>query len=601
MTTLFEADPLASEGDSSLFQAPSSEGPGLGISPEQGYAPPGIGIAPEQPAAPVMDMAAKPVHSRANDIRAMTANMSGPEKFFAALGEFGAGVQGKPSPLALKAKEQREDKLLQIAEQKSILTTLTDFTKVSRSLSGDAKASFIKDGVAQLNELRPGYGDMFAHIAQDPGLLDNASKYIKYLPPMAQEMFKRDPDKFMEHFSTADGVKVLKTAEEQYHLSRTEPKLRTLLMSLDHPDELLAAGVPADLIEAAKKNPTHSALSKIDAVLPAGNILKLSDEQKSALGNHADLMAGNLGYLGPKKEQEVIAAADKGGAPKTRTVIQGETEKQQEWDPKAGKWVDIEGASGPRFAKQVPAVVVGGADAGGLSPEAIDYFAKEAAKDKGVLANVGRGVQGAKDLRAILNKMAENEKGSPGAGVASTRAEFAGDAASLKKMIGNYDAITAFEENAMQQGKILKTIASKVDTTGVPVVERWIRAGRKNVDGDPEVSAFNAQMGLYRPEVAKILTNPNLTGVLTDKSQQEVKDFLGNEASAKQVVRVVDLLENDFGIRKKSIEGQMDTIKKRMAGQQPDRRASDKYVETRKTPDGRTLGKKADGTIEEIK
>lgn len=211
---------------------------------------------------------------------------------------------------------------------------------------------------------------------------------------------------------------------------------------------------------------------------------------------------------------------------------------------------------------------------GGLRPEAVDMLAREAIKDKGVLANLGRGVQGARDLQAITNRMAEIMAAEGGPGLVQRRAEVRADSNSLNKMTTSYDAIVAFEQTAVRNGRMLVDLANKVDQTGVPVIERWTRAGRAAVAGDPEVSQFNAQMQVYRTEAARILTNPNLTGQLTDSARHEVEHFLSGSDSAQQISAVVTLLERDFDNRKHTLEKQMDAARDRMmrgygAGAQP--------------------------------
>jgi len=202
----------------------------------------------------------------------------------------------------------------------------------------------------------------------------------------------------------------------------------------------------------------------------------------------------------------------------------------------------------------------GGVD---MSPAAIDQTAAAALKDRTALVGIGRDPN---KVTAVLNRMAEL---SPGGDIAGNRALFGADKKSLDKMIPQYDAVVAFENNTLAQGKVLVDLAKKVDTTGVPVIERWIRAGRQAIAGDPDVTTLNAQLQLFGNEAAKILTNPNLTGVLSDSARHEVSDFLPKSATAPQIERVVSLLENDFEIRRKSIERQTDTITKRMAARQP--------------------------------
>lgn len=147
--------------------------------------------------------------------------------------------------------------------------------------------------------------------------------------------------------------------------------------------------------------------------------------------------------------------------------------------------------------------------------------------------------------------------------VVSGRAGFKADTVSLNKITPQYDAITAFENTAIRNGKILTQLVDTVDSTGVPFVEKWIRAGRQ-ATGDPEVAKFNAQINLYRAEVARILTQPNLSGVLTDSARKEAEEFLKGSASAKQIKDVVSLLERDFDNRKHTLEDQIGSIRSRM-------------------------------------
>ncbi|HEV8493628.1 MAG TPA: hypothetical protein VGR76_15235 [Candidatus Angelobacter sp.] len=156
--------------------------------------------------------------------------------------------------------------------------------------------------------------------------------------------------------------------------------------------------------------------------------------------------------------------------------------------------------------------------------------------------------------------------GEVAGGRARGGAEPQADAGSLKRMVAQADAIDAFSSTANRVGKVLSTLADKVDTTGSPVIERWIRAGRKNVAGDVDVAKFNAQMQLYRAEVAKILTNPNLTGVLTNYAQREVEQFLSGSSSAKQIKGLIELLENDFSLRKQETDKKVKEIKGRLKG-----------------------------------
>lgn len=199
------------------------------------------------------------------------------------------------------------------------------------------------------------------------------------------------------------------------------------------------------------------------------------------------------------------------------------------------------------------------------TPEAVDMLARAAIKDKNSLANIGRGTQGARDLAAINNRMAEILSKESGPDIAAQRAEYRANSNSLNKMVMQYDAITSFEKNALANGKVLVDLAEKVDATGMPVLERWIRAGKRSIQGDPEVSEFHTQMTLFRAEAARILTNPNLTGTLTVHAQQEAETFINGNDSAEQISRVVGLLERDFKRREVTLVDQMNAARDRMS------------------------------------
>jgi hypothetical protein len=194
-----------------------------------------------------------------------------------------------------------------------------------------------------------------------------------------------------------------------------------------------------------------------------------------------------------------------------------------------------------------------------MTDEAVTDTARAALKDKKALVGLGRDKT---TMKRVLNRMAEI---AHGVDRATVQADFSADVKSLEKLIPQYDAITAFKENAVQQGRVLKDLAGKVDTTGMPVFERWIRAGKQAVAGDEDVTEFNAQMFLYRAEAARILTQPSLTGVLSDNARHEVQEFLDKPMSAAQVKRVVDRLETDFGLRDKTLLAQIDAIRTRLA------------------------------------
>ena len=320
-----------------------------------------------------------------------------------------------------------------------------------------------------------------------------------------------------------------------------------------------------DVMDRGEKVAGPGVESFLSALYSVGGTMPAKQETTQNLNLGGSTLRITTDHAGREIGRETLehtpAPVSPDKAPTVRDVVQGENTQSMMWDAKQGQYVPI-GKAGPRFK---PAAAGGDGASTGLSEDAIDLLAREATKDRMVLSNIGRGVQGARDLRSVLNKMAEDAKTSGDGSIVAKRAAFGADKKALDQLIPQYDAIIAFEENARQQGRILVDLAKRVDSTGIPVVERWIRAGRRKVQGDPDVAEFNAQMQLYRTEAARIMTQPRLVGQLTDSARHEMKEFLDGNDSAPQIERVVQRLERDFDVRKKTLEEQIDRVRTRLA------------------------------------
>lgn len=322
-------------------------------------------------------------------------------------------------------------------------------------------------------------------------------------------------------------------------------------------------GDPAKMVPALLKMGTPTSIKLAEGM--RGLLPKPAEDRVVAPGGALVDPTGNVKYQAPFKPAEPKP-------PTMRTRIQGETQIQEEYNPETKQWAPI--GQGPRFARQVaPVVVAGGggnsryAQQGALDPvkdqAELRDLAIQSLYDPNSLAGFRRDT---KTMGAIQRERikAMREAGITSEDVVSGRAGFKADTTSLNKITPQYDAITAFEKTAIRNGKILIELADKVDVTGVPVLERWIRAGRKEIGGDPDVAKLHAQMNLYRAEAARILTQPNLSGVLTDTARKEMEEVMSNRASATQIRETVNLLERDFNNRKETLEEQISSIRARM-------------------------------------
>ena len=147
----------------------------------------------------------------------------------------------------------------------------------------------------------------------------------------------------------------------------------------------------------------------------------------------------------------------------------------------------------------------------------------------------------------------------------SGSAEAKAESSSLTQLVQGKNALEAFEKTAIGNLDQLLSLARKVDMTGVPAIERWVRAGRQ-ATGDPDVAAFNSQWTVVVPELARIITQPRLVGQLTDTARHEVQEALPKAANVKQLEAISGVLRGDIDRRNKSLDDQIAKVRGKLGG-----------------------------------
>lgn len=238
-----------------------------------------------------------------------------------------------------------------------------------------------------------------------------------------------------------------------------------------------------------------------------------------------------------------------------------------------------------------------------MTPDAMDAAAARYNLDGSLPPNIGRGNQGAALTAKILSKAAEQAKAAgdePEAGRIKQLANKA-SAQALGQLSKQEAMVGAFEKNAIRNADIALDMSKKVDRTGVPIFNKWLMAGRKNIAGDAEVSKFHAATTTFVNEYAKIMSGSMGNTVVSDSLRKETETLLSTKDTQEQFDATVGLLKQEMANRMKGFKDQKAELTGNMK-----RRASDvapiaTYTETRVLPDGRTIGRKADGTLEIVK
>jgi hypothetical protein len=101
--------------------------------------------------------------------------------------------------------------------------------------------------------------------------------------------------------------------------------------------------------------------------------------------------------------------------------------------------------------------------------------------------------------------------------------------------------------------------------TGSPVIDRWIRAGRQDIAGDPEVSNFNTQLELFRSDAGQLLRSNQGSGVYTVYAQREMEKLLQPGINKAQLEGTVNLFKRDYEFRMKPIVKEINRLNAEMA------------------------------------
>jgi hypothetical protein len=193
-----------------------------------------------------------------------------------------------------------------------------------------------------------------------------------------------------------------------------------------------------------------------------------------------------------------------------------------------------------------------------LTPEGLDAAAMMFAKT-GQLPALGNGDKSTR--KAIINRAAVMV---PGLDVASAKADFGANTASLKGLQVQRDAIGAFEATAIKNLDVFLALAAKIPDTGSPLLNKPMRHLTEGVLGGETLAAYNTARRTVIPEFAKILANPGLSGQLSDSARKEIEEVVSGNATLKQTLAAARVLKQDTENRRTSYDDQITAINARI-------------------------------------
>jgi hypothetical protein len=223
----------------------------------------------------------------------------------------------------------------------------------------------------------------------------------------------------------------------------------------------------------------------------------------------------------------------------------------------------------PVLGKDVSRETAKGAAAPGsaLSDDAVEHAAHRYSIDGTLPPNLGRGQQGEATKVRILNRAAEISQANGDSGAAARIRQISGKAGSsaLAQLTKQEQMVGAFEKNAISNADIALGASNAVDRTGVPVLNRWLLNGRKNILGDPDVSRFHAATNTFINEYAKIMSGSMGNTAVSDSLRKETEALLATKDTPEQFKATVDLMKQEMRNRMTGFSKQKDELTRSMS------------------------------------
>lgn len=202
---------------------------------------------------------------------------------------------------------------------------------------------------------------------------------------------------------------------------------------------------------------------------------------------------------------------------------------------------------------------------GGLSPAAIENAATRYNVDGTLPPQLGRGAQGARDIRAIQNRAAELAMGTDPAQLRVNQLDAKSASTALSQLTKSATMAAAFENTANQNADLALSLSKKNDRTGIPMLNAGLQSWRKGT-GSPEATQFAAANETFVNEYAKIMSGGMGNAATSDAASKRAHDLLSEGMTDGQYEGNVRLLQQEMRNRMKGYDDQTAALKARIGG-----------------------------------
>jgi len=203
-----------------------------------------------------------------------------------------------------------------------------------------------------------------------------------------------------------------------------------------------------------------------------------------------------------------------------------------------------------------------------MSQEALSMASDRYMIDGTLPSNLGKGNQGSANTIAILDDAAKKfaAKGMDGESARVSQIAVKAIGTALGALERQRALVMTFEKTALAGADIALEMSEKVDRdTGMPIFDKWIQAGRKEVLGDVDVKNLHNATETFVNEYAKVMSGSSGGQATTVSMQEHARQMLKGSDTKEQYRDTIKLLKREMQeSREKSFDQQINEMKSRL-------------------------------------
>lgn len=201
-----------------------------------------------------------------------------------------------------------------------------------------------------------------------------------------------------------------------------------------------------------------------------------------------------------------------------------------------------------------------------LTKDAVDLLAGKFLST-GVLPPMGMGKSATANRNAVMNRATEMAKdlGLSADDLVAGNASIKALGQSLNKITTQKYAVAQLEETAKRNADLVLELAPKgAGPTNIPVLNRWLQAGRKQIAGDADVTKFDNALSAFSEEYAKVMSGSLGNQAATDSARAAAADRLGKYATQNQLAQGIAVMKTEMQNRMAALDEVESGIRRRI-------------------------------------